>query len=415
MLRSMVALLAAVSVAVMLSSEALAQRLLDRLEERLGGVLAREPAPVGAVPAASEPGYLGLVADNADGGVRVLTVRPGSAAELAAIREGDLITSIGGVAVANLDDMQTQLAGKPAGSRIDFVVQRGGESQSLPVTLTRRPTDPAPEDRAPLVVPPRALEPAADARLPSPRVPLFRTDVDALEPAVREVPRRASLGVSVLPITADAQARYRLAVRQGALIGSVVPGSAADQAGLPVGAVVVAAEGRRIERPDDLIAVIAASRPGDEIMLSYYQGTLLYRKNVRLGEAPGEAVIASPEIPAADFREIDESRPLLRRLERALDGLTPERAVVREPEPFVPRIAEPAATDLRTEVEQLRRRVADLERRLAEVEGRLDAGNAVEPEPQVEDPALELEPPAAPARPAVPPPRPEPEPAAENR
>jgi hypothetical protein len=357
------------------SSMAQAQGLLERLEKRLEGVLNEGPTPPAAAVPVAEPGYLGMVGDNNDPqpGVRVLTVRPDSPAEAAGLREGDVVVSVGGVAIANLDDLERQLAGKTAGTKLDLKIQRGEATQSLTATLARPP---AAIGAPPTAVPSPATPPAG--LLPTPRVPLARPEE---EPRFA-VPGRASLGVTVLPVTEDARRRYRLTVRQGALISSISPGSAADQAGLPIGAVVVAAEGRRIERPDDLIDLIQAAHPGDEVMLSYYQGGTLYRKTVRLGQAAGEAHVV-PEEPIV--REGD--RPLLRRLERALDAVPP----VERPAgiPLAPR--EATAGDLRAEVERLRARVDALERRLEELENR-PAANRVPP-PRPEPP--KLEPPAA--------------------
>lgn len=383
-----------------------AQGLLERLEKRLEGVLTDDSAPPAAAIPTGEPGYLGMVGDNNEPqpGVRVLTVRAGSPAEAAGLREGDVVVSVGGTAINNLDDLERQLTGKSAGANLEFKVKRGETTQTLTATLARAPVATnTPPTREPLTAPPAGI-------LPTPRVPLARPETE---------PRfigRASLGVTVLPVTEDARRRYRLTVRQGALIGSVSPGSAADQAGLPVGAVVVAAEGRRIERPDDLIDVIRGAHPGDELMLSYYQGGTLYRKTVRLAEAAGEARVV-PEDPIV--REGD--RPLLRRLERALDSVAP----VERP-PSVPLAAsEPVAGDLRAEVDRLRARIDDLERRLAELEERSTESRPAEsrvppprpepPKPEAsaqekkeaetsEEPALELKPPAEP------PPAPSPEP-----
>jgi hypothetical protein len=212
------------------------------------------------------------------------------------------------------------------------------------------------------------------------------------------------LGIAILPVTEEARRRYRLAVRQGALIGSITPGSAADRAGLAVGSVVVAAEGRRIEQPEDLIDVIQHAEPGDELMLSYYQGGTLYRKSVRLAEA---AVETPSEEPGGEaFREGD--RPLLRRLERALGGAAvPERSTPVPPLAPVPHEAEGRPDELRAEVDRLRARVDDLERRLAALED-----GAKDETVQDETVRGEADAEQRPAAARVPPPRPEP-PAAE--
>jgi hypothetical protein len=171
----------------------------------------------------------------------------------------------------------------------------------------------------------------------------------------------------------------------------VAAGGAADRAGLPVGGVVVAAEGRRIDQPDDLIGVIKSLRPGESLMLSYYQGGTLFRKSVKLAEAPAEGRLVGAEDPPAG------DRPLLRKIEKAIEGVA--GAVGERPAgiPFLPE----AGGDLRSEVTRLRTRVDELERRLAELEGRLGERRPAA-KPEDDAPSLKL-------NPAEPPKRPEPE------
>ena len=168
------------------------------------------------------------------------------------------------------------------------------------------------------------------------------------------------------------------------MIGAIAPGSIADRAKLTVGNVIVAAEGRRIEQPDDLIDVLRNARAGDTLMLSFYRGNTLYRKTVKLGEAPTNVVVGRANPVAADGERLpaprsevarDGDRPLLRRLERALDGAAP--AVERS----VPVPVDTIDGDLRSEVQKLRARIDQLERRLARLESPALDGDDKTPPP----------------------------------
>jgi predicted metalloprotease with PDZ domain len=354
------------AVVIVCLGSARAQGLLERLEKRLEGVLDDERAPTATEPERVEPGYLGLTADDdeAGRGVKILAVRAGGPAEAAGLQVGDVIVGVGDAVVTKTEDLETQLEGKLVGEKFDFKIDRGGKQETLAVKLGRRPTP---------------LAPAGADTLPPPVVPAERE----LFPTAR-----ASLGVTVLPVTDEARRRYGLSVRRGALISAIASGGAADRAGLPMGGVVVAADGRRIDQPDDLIDVVKAMRPGENLLLSYYQGGTLFRKSVKLVEAPGEARVVAAEEPrpAGD-------RPLLRRLEKAIGGVA---GPAERPAgiPFAPE-----AADLRTEVASLRARVDELERRLAELEGRTEPKPAEVPDPVEDGPRL---------KPATPPPRPEP-------
>lgn len=365
-----------IAVTLICLGSAQAQGLLERLEKRLEGVLGDERAAPAAEAAPVEPGYLGLTGDDDESGrgVKVLVVRAGGAAEAAGLQVGDVIVGVGDAAITKVEDLETQLEGKLVGEKFDFKIDRGGKQRVVAVKLGRVPAPVAP--------------PVADT-LPPPTE----------SPATELFPiTRASLGVTVLPVTDEARRRYGLSVRQGALISAIAAGGAADRAGLPIGGVIVAADGRRIDQPDDLIDVVRAMRPGESLLLSYYRGATLFRKSVKLAEAPAEARVVAAEEPrpAGD-------RPLLRRLEKALEGVA---GPVERPAgiPFAPE-----AADLRTEVARLRARVDELERRLAELEGPLEpkpAEPAEEPDPADDGPRLK---PAAPAPRPEPPPRPEPD------
>jgi S1-C subfamily serine protease len=340
-----------------------AQNLLERLERKLESVLKeKEPGqPEGARPENVTPGYLGLKGDDAGEmgrGVRVLEVYTNSPAELSGLKAGDLVVAVNGAAITRLDDLATQIERSVAGSKVDVKIERDGKSQIVPVTLGRK-NEPA---ASPL--PPPVASPRASAGIP------FRPG-DAGVPIVPEVAGhgQASLGITVTPVTDEMRALHRLTVRSGAFISGVQPGSPADQAGLPIGGVIVAAEGRRIENPDDLIALILSMKPGDELLLSYYREGTLLRKTVRLGEQPREIRVPVPSEPAGT------DRPLLRRLEKALDpsGLRPG----------VPVAPEQDVAALQREIESLRTQVSALESRLQAVEKILKAEQPAG-EPQLE-------------------------------
>ena len=71
-----------------------------------------------------------------------------------------------------------------------------------------------------------------------------------------------SLGVTVDPVSDAAVRERNLRVRSGAMITAIVQGSPADRAGLPLGAVIVAFDGERIDGPKDLVAAVRSAEQG---------------------------------------------------------------------------------------------------------------------------------------------------------
>lgn len=196
---------------------------------------------------------------------------------------------------------------------------------------------------------------------------------------------RASLGIRVGPVTEELMREQRLVVRRGAVINQIELGSAADRAGLPVGAVIVAFGGRRIDTPEDLVDAVRRARAGQDVELTYYDREKLARKMVHLAAATGpEAAIPSePAVrpnqptptpipgsipgpvpgpaPAPGASNLERqlgaggSRPLLGRLGRAINNFAAEAQAVTPVNP-----AEGPRVDLEAEVGELRQQVASL-------------------------------------------------------
>jgi hypothetical protein len=108
----------------------------------------RTAPPPGAVPGAA-PGerargygaYLGSVPDfeeRKEPGVLVSTVRPGSPAEQAGVRRGDVLLRIGATQLRALPDLAYVLRSHRAGDVVEVVWLRGSETLSAPVTLGER-------------------------------------------------------------------------------------------------------------------------------------------------------------------------------------------------------------------------------------------------------------------------------------
>src|SRR3989338_2530029 len=78
---------------------------------------------------------------------------------------------------------------------------------------------------------------------------------------------RGWLGVQIQRLTPELAESYGLKLEQGALIGSVLPGSPAQEAGIKRGDIVLEYDGRKIEDPFDLSAYVAQTQIGKKIAL----------------------------------------------------------------------------------------------------------------------------------------------------
>jgi serine protease Do len=76
---------------------------------------------------------------------------------------------------------------------------------------------------------------------------------------------RGRIGVAVRPIPTDAVDEFGLKDKNGALIATVSPNSAAAKAGLEPGDVVIAYNGKPIRNSEDLVQAVIGTRPGSTV------------------------------------------------------------------------------------------------------------------------------------------------------
>jgi S1-C subfamily serine protease len=112
--------------------------------------------------------------------------------------------------------------------------------------------------------------------------------------------RRPALGVRTLPVSPELAEQMGLAADYGLLIVQVVPGGAADRAGLrggneraylgnvPIsvgGDLIVAIDGEELQDQQDLSHVMNNHRSGDTVRVTIYRGKRKMEVSVTLGEA----------------------------------------------------------------------------------------------------------------------------------
>ena len=249
-----------------------AQPILDRIE----GFVRDQINAANRPNTPAEPGYLGLIGDDADEagrGVRVIEVYPNQPAARAGLREGDLITKINGQPVPSMDSMAAALQGKSAGSRLAVVVERNGAEQPLQVTLGRRPQPDVPPQPK---VPPQDMP--VDARPPE--------DLPAPEPAAASAADgRPRLGVRTVPVSEQVRRANNLPNADGGQVISVTVGSPADRAGIPLGAVIKAVDGRPVRTPQELAAAIRAVTEPTVELTYVYDGQAM-QKTAQVGPTP---------------------------------------------------------------------------------------------------------------------------------
>lgn len=150
-----------------------------------------------------------------NGGVLVNNVVPNGPAARSQIHAGDIIAAVSGKAVRDSHELQREIMAHDVGQNVQLEIVRAGKHYGTPVALLARPgAQPAP-------------------------LPVQQQGVP-----------QAGLGLSVRDISPQQSQQLGLPARPLPLVTAVVPGSAADRAGLKRGDVVVEVDG--IQDPSSL-------------------------------------------------------------------------------------------------------------------------------------------------------------------
>ncbi|MCP5111290.1 MAG: PDZ domain-containing protein, partial [bacterium] len=176
-------------------------------------------------------------------GALVVEVVPGSPAERAGIRSGDVIVGVEGQEVERLKDLTRMVADVRPGEEVEIEVWREGARRKLDVEIGESPDKTA-----------------------------------AASPNTREeVPAAAGrLGLALAELTPESRQRFRLeGDLQGALVTAVEPGSTAAQTGLRAGDVLVMVGQTPVSGPAEAareIEKIISERDRDRVVLQVARG-----------------------------------------------------------------------------------------------------------------------------------------------
>ena len=117
--------------------------------------------------------------------------------------------------------------------------------------------------------------------------------------------RRGMLGIKGGELNADLAQAFDIEAKKGAFINEVMPGSAADKAGLKAGDVITAINGQAISSFAEMRAKIATSGAGKEIDLTYLRDGKSNNAKVTLQSDDQTQTRANGLLPALDGAELN--------------------------------------------------------------------------------------------------------------
>ncbi|MGQ9672769.1 MAG: PDZ domain-containing protein [Candidatus Aminicenantales bacterium] len=214
-------------------------------------------------------GWLGVsIAENEQGQVEIQDIRKDSPAELAGLKEGDILLKVEGEAVASAAAFVSAIRSRKSGQDIHLEIERGGKIQEIKVKLGEFPEDEARRElelRFPRIFPPLPVEPPQikPERAPgAPRAPesRFRFDWPRWE-------KRKYIGVYLEAINKELLEFFGVKEESGLLVSRVTKDGPAAKAGIRVGDVIVRVDGKKVDSVDELSRIIQDKKKGDQVKI----------------------------------------------------------------------------------------------------------------------------------------------------
>jgi serine protease Do len=172
-------------------------------------------------------------------GVEVVKVEPGSPAESAGIRAGDVLLSYNGENILGAHQLGRLVSETPAGRRVRIEFWRDGKMQSTAAVVAEMHA---------------AKAFTGDLNL---QIPTVHLDMPAF-PNAMLVWTTPALGIECEPV--DAQLAEYFGVKRGVLVRSVEKGSAAEKAGLRAGDVLTSVADRPVTSARDVVSDVREQR-----------------------------------------------------------------------------------------------------------------------------------------------------------
>ena len=172
-------------------------------------------------------------------GVEVVKVVPGSPAESAGLRAGDVLLSYNGENILGARQLGRLVSETPEGRKVRIQFWRDGKTQTTTATIAQAAV--------------RRMAPQ-DFEFQMPEI-----DVQTLAiPDPLMVWKNMGLGIEAEPV--DGQLAQYFGVKSGVLVRAVEKGSAADKAGLRAGDVLTAVSQKPVSNPHELISTLRIQR-----------------------------------------------------------------------------------------------------------------------------------------------------------
>ena len=228
-----------------------------------------------------ERGWLGVsIEENEEGKVGIIAIEKESPAELAKLKEGDIVLKIEGEEVTSTKMLAKEIRKRKPAKTITLKIERNGKEIDVKVKLgeySEKNVRIELESKFPrLFIAPKPPKPPGIPKLPELRK--LPKPPEPPEPRMFSwgLEHRKYIGIYLEEINRELSEYFGVKEGRGLLVAKITKDSPAEKAGLKVGDVIIKADGIRTERARDLTGAIQDKEKGKRIKLE-----LLRNKKVR--------------------------------------------------------------------------------------------------------------------------------------
>jgi len=237
-----------------------------------------------------ERGWLGVsIMDTEDGKVEIIDIGKETPAELAKLKEGDIIFRIEGKKITNTKILASEIRKRKPGQNITLEIERKGEIEKIKVKLGECPEKEIKEEfelKFPRLFPPSL------PKIPEPPQP----------PEIKDWPKerfiwkwqtRKYIGVYLEELNRELSEYFGLKEGRGLLVSKFSEDSPAERAGLKIGDVIIEADGIQINTVVELSKLIQDKKKGEEIEIEFLRDKKRKSMKIEIAEEKVEGTFFS--------------------------------------------------------------------------------------------------------------------------
>lgn len=233
-----------------------------------------------------ERGWLGVsIEENEEGKVGIIAIEKESPAELAKLKEGDIVLKIEREEVASTKMLAKEIRKRKPGKNITLKIERKGKEIDVKVKLgVYSETNVRIELESKF---PRLFFAPKPPKVPAvPKLLELRKLPEPSEPKMFSwsVKQRKYIGIYLEEINRELSVYFGVKEGRGLLVAKITKDSPAEKAGLKVGDVIIKADGIRTERARDLTGVIQDKEKGKRIKLELLRNKKMKSIEVEIEE-----------------------------------------------------------------------------------------------------------------------------------